>query len=415
MWSPVPYLFPVLILIWSTQCQDIQDLRAADLSFFYTKQCVEQGCLVGRTEAGNKKPYEAYYGIPYAAPPVGKLRFKGPADPEPFDGLWDSTYHRQPCMQNSLKTNSKIIGSEDCLYLNVYRPKFSKWAKSLPVLVFFHGGSWKFGRSDPQYYGPDYLMDKRDMIVVTVQYRLGVFGFLASGDTNCKGNFGLKDQQKALQWVQDNIEQFGGDPNAVTLMGEDTGAASVHFHMMSPQSDDLFKKAILIGGTGIAFWSFREDEANQFKVYAKLTGIKKASTTANSAIIATLKGMSAKDLQKASHAMFSFHKVSKVFRPVIEGTWSGAFMTQNPFTTWQSGDYQQRPFWMIGAGYEAGLFADILYNYTARHLFYDDFDQNLMLAADLKLAAVKPIKKYYFGGEGFPMSNFKNILNVSLR
>lgn len=163
--------------------------------------------------------------------------------------------------------------------MNVYRPKrFDPKRKLLPVIVVISVGYFKFGSGRAAYYGPDFLMDTEEAIVVTFDHRLGIFGFLASGDRSCKGNFGLKDQVMALKWVQSNIEQFGGDPTAVTLMGHDAGAMSVHYLMMSKQANGLFKKAILRSGSALSPWALTKDPESQFREYAARAGIRRSSS-----------------------------------------------------------------------------------------------------------------------------------------
>lgn len=130
-----------------------------------------------------------------------------------------------------------ISGSEDCLYLNLYRPKpNNNTTTHLPVIVFIHPGGFFSGSPGPSQANPQNFMNSGEVIFVTIAYRLGAFGFLSTGDANSPGNFGLKDQTMALQWVHDNVHSFGGDPNMVTIMGASVGASSVHFHMLSPLS-----------------------------------------------------------------------------------------------------------------------------------------------------------------------------------
>lgn len=158
-------------------------------------------------------------------PKVSSLPFPESTSPKELEVREGCHSPKSACPQKDLSTK-KIIGSEDCLYLNVYRPELVTPEKRLPVLVFIHGGSFKGGSADPELYGPDYFMDTQKVIVVTIQYRLGVLGFLAADHLSCKGNFGLKDQNMALHWVYSNIRKFGGDPRQVTLMGQSAGAAS---------------------------------------------------------------------------------------------------------------------------------------------------------------------------------------------
>lgn len=153
------------------------------------------------------------------------------------------------CVQiNLYGRNFNAKGNEDCLYLNVYTPINSTKCSKLPVIVYLHGGGWLNGNAASSTLIPDYIMDHK-VIFVTPQYRLGPLGFLSTGDENCVGNFGFKDQTFALQWIQDNIESFGGDPMKVTLIGQSATAASVTYHMVSPLSEGLFQRAISQSGT----------------------------------------------------------------------------------------------------------------------------------------------------------------------
>lgn len=220
--------------------------------------CVSNGCLNGIAENGLLRSYDAFYGIPFAQAPVGNLRFKvmiswsknsesvlkllrflikNPVPSSQWSGTWDATLPRNECMQPG-----SLTGSEDCLYLNVYRPK-SRTKKLLPVLVYIHGGAFYRFSADPSQVGPEYLMDDGHVILVTLQYRLGIFGFLSSGDQNCQGNFGLKDQNMALKWIKRNIRNFGGDSDSITLSGQSAGAVSVHYQIMSHRSNGKTKNA----------------------------------------------------------------------------------------------------------------------------------------------------------------------------
>lgn len=148
-------------------------------------------------------------GIAYAKPPLGNLRFEAPEPPEPWKGVKDALTYGSQCLQIEFFT-SKILGQEDCLYLNVFRPVIRETSeyfeavgpRLLPVMIFIHGGYFMSGSSNT--YRPDYFMDE-DVVLVTLNYRLNAFGFLNSGDQFLRGNQGLKDQVLALKWVQDNI------------------------------------------------------------------------------------------------------------------------------------------------------------------------------------------------------------------
>lgn len=192
--------------------------------------------------------FYGFLGLPYAKPPVGELRFKPPQDPLPWNNTYDATKTPPICSQITLE--GKINGQEDCLYLNVFTPNL-KPEKPLPVWVFIHGGAFRSRSADA---GPTFIMD-HDVIFVSFNYRLGIFGFLSTGDEVIPGNYGLKDQIAVLKWVQKNIANFGGDPGRVTLNGMSSGAICTHLLCMSPKSKGLFHRVILQSGSALSHWS----------------------------------------------------------------------------------------------------------------------------------------------------------------
>ncbi|XP_055532301.1 esterase B1-like [Wyeomyia smithii] len=211
----------------------------------------------------NGVPYCKFLGIRYARAPIGELRFENPVLLQPegrqiFDRLGNI------CPQvDDLNQATKVLGDEDCLFLDVYSPiqKDSDNTREHPVLVFIHGGSFAVGSSTSDIHGVDLLIE-HDIIVVSVQYRLDPLGFLRSSQFNVTGNFGLKDQRVALQWVQLYIKSFYGDPAKVTLMGHSAGAASVTYHLYSSSSKGLFQQAFALGGSMLAPWAFLYDADN---------------------------------------------------------------------------------------------------------------------------------------------------------
>lgn len=188
-----------------------------------------------------------FQGIPYAAAPVGELRWQPPAAVPPWEGMRDATKSGPRCIQDATRDPDWGRGmSEDCLSLNVWSPAH---AVGLPVMVWIHGGAFVNGSAD--LYNSQWLATRGEMVVVTVNYRLGALGFLAHpalGAPDELGNYGLADQQAALRWVRDNIGAFGGDPAKVTVAGESAGAMSVCDHLVSPDSEGLFRAAILMSG-----------------------------------------------------------------------------------------------------------------------------------------------------------------------
>ncbi|XP_036141334.1 esterase E4 [Monomorium pharaonis] len=208
--------------------------------------CVQEGKLIGIVEKGVYGDYYiAFRGIPYAKPPIGELRFKDPVPAELWTGGRDASKYGNKGVQLNLLTRL-IEGDEDCLYLNVFTTKI-ELAKKRPVMVWIHGGGFSMGSGDATMYGPDYIVQK-DIVLVTLNYRLGALGFLNLNDKVATGNQGIKDIILALKWVQKNISQFGGDPKNVTIFGESAGAAIVHCLTLTPLAKDLFHKAILQSG-----------------------------------------------------------------------------------------------------------------------------------------------------------------------
>ncbi|MQA96362.1 MAG: carboxylesterase family protein [Streptosporangiales bacterium] len=190
--------------------------------------------------------HRAFLGIPYAAPPVGDLRWRAPRPAEPWSGVRDATTAGAPCPQSPhFPDDPPVVGSEDCLSVNVDTPRGA--SGPLPVLVFLHGGGFIGGQGAP--YEPSRITE-RGVIVVTLNYRLGALGFLRHPSMRdpYAGNFGVADQQAALRWVRGNIAAFGGDPRNVTLWGESAGAFSVCAHLASPTAHGLFHKAIVQSG-----------------------------------------------------------------------------------------------------------------------------------------------------------------------
>lgn len=192
-----------------------------------------------------------FRGIPFAQPPTGELRWREPQPLQNWRGVRQATDFGPRCMQAPIFDDMRFRSngvSEDCLYLNVWTPAKSK-RERLPVLVYFYGGGFVSGdSSEPRYDGES--MAAKGIVVVTVNYRLGVFGFMAHPELTkesphkASGNYGLLDQHAALRWVQQNIRNFGGDPKRVTIGGESAGSISVSAHLASPLSRKLIAGAI---------------------------------------------------------------------------------------------------------------------------------------------------------------------------
>jgi para-nitrobenzyl esterase len=217
---------------------------------------IDSGTLEGKTDGDVR----IFLGIPYAAPPVGELRWKPPAPVANWSGVRKATEFGARCMQGPLFPDMVFRDpgpNEDCLTLNVWTGAKTADAK-LPVMVWIYGGGFNAGgTSEPRQDGT--ALARRGVVIVSMNYRLGIFGFFAipelvtESGRNAAGNYGLLDQVAALQWVQRNIAAFGGDPTNVTIFGESAGSLSVSAQMASPLSKGLFAKAI--GESGGAFYS----------------------------------------------------------------------------------------------------------------------------------------------------------------
>nr|WP_083466367.1 carboxylesterase family protein [Kibdelosporangium sp. MJ126-NF4] len=218
----------------------------AAVGFAGTPAFAEGGSGVVRVDSGWLRgsvadDHVTYSGVPYAEPPVGQRRWRPPADPAYWQGIRDATKPGTPCPQGRLE------GAEDCLYLDVTVPRGRRGGGPKPVLVWLYGGAFNTGAA--QEYDGTRLATSGDMVVVTMNYRLGALGFLSSPALDASGgNYGLMDQTAVLRWVNRNAARFGGDPGNVTLAGQSAGARAVCAHLASPMSQGLFHRAISQSG-----------------------------------------------------------------------------------------------------------------------------------------------------------------------
>ncbi|GAB1859690.1 Carboxylic ester hydrolase [Camponotus japonicus] len=301
------------------------------------------------------RKYEAYEGIPYALPPVGELRFKPPQPIPAWIGELPATKFGSPCIQYTYSFSDptdKVEGAEDCLYLNIYVPVRNKTEKiSMPVLFWIHGGAFQFGSG--MLYKATYLMDS-NVILVTINYRLGPMGFLSTEDEVVPGNMGLKDQNMALRWVSQNIDSFGGDPNGITLIGQSSGGASVHYHYLSPMSVGLFRGGMSFSGTAFDCWAQTESSLEKTK---KLSALMRCPTTTSKDMIDCLRYRQARDIvQATSKFMYFFHNPPNPFGPVVEKVGSDTpFIDKTPVEIVNNGDVQDLP-WVTSVVSQEGLY-----------------------------------------------------------
>ncbi|KAH3811379.1 acetylcholinesterase-like isoform X1 [Dreissena polymorpha] len=300
---------------------------------------------------------DIYYGIPYAKPPLGNLRFRHPVPVDHWTGLLNATVRPNACFQPTSDhvfpnfegaqvwlPNTNV--SEDCLYLNVYVPNTPNNGHSVygkDVMVWIFGGGFYAGSAVLDVYDGRYLAAENDIIIVTIQYRLGSLGFLAMYHPEAPGNAGLFDQVLALDWVQQDIHNFGGNPRSVTLFGESAGAVSVGMHMLSPLSLGKFHKVILQSGAPHAAWAILSDKEakNRSRKLAKSLNCGNFSNFLEVPdIIECLRGVPALNITYSDwEGITDFGVVRFPFVPIVDGS----FLTEAPEKSIKSKNFKKCP------------------------------------------------------------------------
>lgn len=366
---------------------------------------VNEGVLQGNVKndyQGNR--YYSFRGIPYGEAPIGELRFKAPKPAQPWKGIRDATKEGSDCYSRHM-IFKHIVGAEDCLYLNVFTPKLPAEDRNLkPVMVWIHGGGFTAGSGSSEMYGPDFLITE-SVVLVTVNYRLGILGFLSFDDPDLEttGNAGLKDQVMALRWVQSNISKFGGNPNNVTVFGESAGAASIHYMILSPMGKGLFHKAILQSSSAFCGWA---------KGSPSLPLVTKAlnlQTTNAKEVLGILRKMPVDqllELQEKIPDLFTPNFV-RPFGPVVENSMAkNAFLTSEPLDVILSGNYNHVPI-MTGFNSREGIISEIDSKRKHGELrFLTDFGttiphiMKLEKNSNLSKIVSEKIKSFYYGSGG---------------
>ncbi|XP_050685010.1 venom carboxylesterase-6-like [Leptidea sinapis] len=377
---------------------------------------VHHGIIQGKWKLSTKgREYASFEGIPYARPPIGKYRFREPQQMKPWSGTWDATRVLPDCLQYE-PFAQKIVGDEDCLYLNVHSPRVQIGA-NLPVLVFIHGGAFMYGAGS--LYKADHFMD-RDMVVVTLNYRLGPLGFLSTEDEASPGNYGLKDQSFALQWVKQNIKMFGGDPDSVTLTGCSAGGASVHYHYLSPMSKDKFNRGIAFSGAAFASWTYSVKTAQKAKALAAIVG---CPTTDSREMVECLKYRPGQTIVNAQIEMFDWKvHMFTLFTPTAEPrSTKNAFLTQYPWDLATSGAMHDVPL-ITTVTSEEGLYPASVYQQDTSmldelesrwdHFASNIFEYNDTLPISLRTSVAAKIKQQYLGGKPVGPDTFPQLVQA---
>ncbi|KAL7294020.1 hypothetical protein TKK_0012590 [Trichogramma kaykai] len=363
--------------------------------------------------------YEAYEGIPYAHPPVGKLRFQAPKKISPWTEELKATKTRKECIQYSHipeNKNERVVGEEDCLYLNIYVPTQERNISSLPVIFWIHGGCFQYGAGS--IFGAKYLIDY-NVILITVNYRLGAFGFLSTENGIVSGNMGLKDQSLALQWTYDNIGNFGGNNTKITLVGLSAGGASVHYHYLSPMSAGLFQNGISVSGTALLCWVQTEKPLQKAKKLGALMGCQTNNTEE---MIECLRHCPSKSIAQAtSHFMPWLYNPVTPFGPVVEKTEDNFFINKSPADLIASGQIQDVP-WITGVVSEEGLYpaADFVADEFLLKYLDDNWekiapfllDYNFTISPENHSRVAKKIKQHYLGSETIDKKTVKSLIQL---
>lgn len=301
-----------------------------------------EGILEGKDLSG----ITIFKGVPFAAPPVGNLRWKAPQPVQKWEGVRKATEYGPNPMQEALFGDMNFgtkVNSEDCLYLNIWTPT-KTMKEHLPVLIYFNGGGLMAGSgSEPRYAGD--AMARKGIISITANYREGIFGFFAhpqlSKETSYKGsgNYGFMDQVAAIQWVKDNIEAFGGDPNRITIVGESAGSMSVSALMASPLCQGLFAQAMGSSGSVMGFnkvLTLKEAEQKGVEL-AKQIGKKN---------IKDLRALPAEELMKLA-----------AVKAIPTYNIDGYFLTEQPTETYAKGNQTKVPLLVGGNNQEMSPWA----------------------------------------------------------
>ncbi|EKE00595.1 MAG: hypothetical protein ACD_21C00320G0002 [uncultured bacterium] len=311
---------------------------------------LDSGPISGKVEDG----INAYLGIPYAAPPVGKLRWKPPHKVASWTEVREVKDYSLSCPQPAQQGITKT--SEDCLYLNVWTPAKSPKEK-LPVMVWIHGGAFNFGSGSlPDYNGKN--LAKKGVVVVTINYRLGPFGFLVhpllakESPYSISGNYGLLDQIAALKWVQRNIALFGGDTDRVTIFGESAGAQSVTLLMISPLALGLFHRVIAQSGGPIIGSKYMLPSVTGSKKKAIKMGEELAAKLGCDKapdVLAAMRAKVAAEILQAANFKIGIFNNGMIFTPVFDG-W---VLPESPRKAYSNGEQYDVPI-IIGSNRDEG-------------------------------------------------------------
>ncbi|GBP31971.1 Bile salt-activated lipase [Eumeta japonica] len=309
---------------------------------------VHTGWVRGRLSADGQ--FYHYKGVPYATI-TPETRFRAPLEVPPWSGVLDATVGTR-CLQHMFL--GVLMGQVDCLTLDVAVP-IKRTDRNLPVMVYIHGGGFQYGTGSDFLYGPDYLV-RQEVIVVGINYRLSIEGFLCLGTETAPGNAGLKDQVAALRWIKRNIAAFGGDPDNVTLFGESAGAVSTSMLVLSPLARGLFHRVIAQSGSSLSPWAVQHRPLHLAAALAERFGYRTEDPHELYQVYAN------RTPEELVRARMSIHRSDSItaellFVPCVERDIPGveAFITEHPLNVIRSGNYTKVPM-IIGYNDNEGIY-----------------------------------------------------------
>ncbi|ODM87457.1 Esterase FE4 [Orchesella cincta] len=392
----------------------------------------QNGLLSGTVKISREgRPFYSFMGIPYATIP-GRFEAAKPIQ-HAWRGIKSAEKAGSSCTQKAFNTLGDTLGDEICLFINVYVSNINTTKKSseLPTLIWIHGGGFTFGDGTSPCR-PSFFMDE-PVILVTFNYRLGVFGFLSTGDDVIPGNNGLKDQVAAFKWVQNNIPAFGGNPKKVTIFGVSAGGASVHYHLLSSLSTGLFHGGIAQSGSALSFWAYQpnpKENAVQLATYLNCSTMEENPSKITSLeILDCLKNLSKEELNEAQFkykTSWPSNLRSFNFLPVSETKAKNSdnpFITASPMALVARGEYASKVPLIIGTTEDEGatMYAGVvLQNYELVKELDSEWDlivpKTLGYGRSFSIEKQKVIsdqlRKFYFGSKAVGSETAVNLTNM---
>ena len=377
------------------------------------------GAVLGSWETSEQgATYQSYRGIPFGKV-VRRFEAAEPADAWDDDVL-EALREGPVCPQQPNKATFTANGmSENCLFLNVFVPGDNLNASGRPVMVWVHGGGFVIGSGGDYYFGPEFLMDQ-DIILVTINYRLGALGFLGLGNPTAPGNTGLWDQHLALTWVQDNIQAFGGDPTRVTLAGESAGSFSVMYHLVSPTGRGLFNG--IIAQSGAPFSTLISPElmpADKPRMHATVLANSFAcDTSSDEALLSCLRDQSWEDIVAVN--IQDYIATVDPWDAVVDSYLEDPFLPDTPSRLAKMGKHNDVPI-LLGVNSEEGIYTVAKYIkdptlFSEINLSWDSFGPLYIFDTDTPTTKMREVaqnvKSFYLGEEVASLDNVHKVIDM---